>query len=338
LNWVHYFIYYTPHFTPPLALTYNRRGTDQRIMCEGQDIEKKQTEKNLDKRISIGDFFRPIPWDLREKSPEAIQKAFHWLPSHFREGPWKPAVTIIILFVVFLTFYLTIDANIKYYASNDNNEIMKQFTGDEPYHAFTAAWYYNTATFLWMVYVGWNIYKGSNSSWGAWVSFTMWSWTIMCIRHLFCSLAPAFPSLRLWIGILRFPVLLSSSVTFGIWNFVLMPVIAMGLLKDKHRAKFLQFAFKWTMCQIHIFNVLFACCNAYLAEPSVHGLHLGDVNAGMAYMMAYILFYYCILDRIGVQLYPIFSPRTYICIPSILVAAAICVGNYFFWNRVLSAR
>jgi hypothetical protein len=94
--------------------------------------------------------------------------------------------------------------------------------------------------------------------------------------------------------------------------------------------------FGWTLCQIHIFNIVYAYLNCIWAEPIKQGLHLGDVNAGVVYIIAYILFYYFILDRIGVQLYAIFSPRTYIAIPALVMTIGICVGNYFLWDKILA--
>jgi len=259
-----------------------------------------------DKSLSLIDFVDPTnPWDLRDRLPEDLRNMFTFLPKKFTEGPWNPVVTIFMLFALLAVCHLTIDANTKHYASSENKEIMEQFIGDKQYPAFTLSWSYNFTLFCWMTYVCWAIYK-RYSSFGAWVTFTIWSWTIMCIRHGLCALAPFFPSARLLIGTLRFPVLLSASVTFIIWNFVLMPVIGMGLLKGERRSNFLRFAFKWTMCQIHLANIIYAYLNCIWAEPTTQRLHLGDVNAAVLYVVTYVLFYYFFLDRIGVQLVRVF--------------------------------
>lgn len=300
-------------------------------MCDGKDPNQKK------RRLSLKDFADPRkPWDLRDYlQDDSIEKAFKFLPERFKEGPWKPLVTLTIVIIICLIAYLTIDANIKYYVSDGNTALMKEFVGDKSYPAFTMEWFYNVSLFFWMSFVNWAIYS-TYSSFGPWVSFTMCSWTIMCIRHGLCSLAPFLPSLRLLIGILRFPVLLSASVTFGVWNFVLMPVISLVFLKGERRTGFLKYMFGWTLCQIHIFNIVYAYLNCIWAEPIKQGLHLGDVNAGVVYIIAYILFYYFILDRIGVQLYAIFSPRTYIAIPALVMTIGICVGNYFLWDKILA--
>mmetsp|Transcript_860 Transcript_860/g.1988 ORF Transcript_860/g.1988 Transcript_860/m.1988 type:complete len:308 (+) Transcript_860:85-1008(+) len=306
-------------------------------MCDGKVSDSSKTEKASDDTLSLGDFFKLTPWDLRHKTKLPVIKIFKYVPDKFKEGPWKPGVTVPMMLLAFLVLYLAIDANIKYYASNNSNDgIMKEFVGDKSYPAFTVEWCYNSGTFLWMFYVMrtmWRDYK----SFGPWVTYTVWSWTMMCVRHGLCAMAPFLPSLRLWIGIMRFPVLLSSTITFGVWNAVLMPVMV-GMLKGERRKHFIKFAFGWRLLQIHIFNILYAYLNCVWAEPTNQGLHLGDVNAAVVYMITYASFYYLLLDRIGIQLYPIFSPRTYVCLPSLVMSVGLCVGNYYFWDKILTGN
>lgn len=311
-------------------------------MCRNssENLSQKKSGEDSGKQLSIGDFFDPTcPWDLRDRLPgeEAIRKIFSFVPDRFKEGSWLLLSTWVLAISISIVLYVTVDANIKFRASHNDTGIMEDFVGGKFYKAFTVEWYYNIGFFLWMNFVSWKIYS-FHSSFGAWVSFTMWSWTIMSIRHGLCSIAPFFPSVRLLTGALRFPVLLSASITFGIWNFVLMPTITLGFLKGERRHKFIRWAFTWKLCQIHVFNILYAYLNCVWAEPNAQPLHLGDANAGVIYILAYISFYYLVLDRIGVHLYPIFSPRTCICIPSWIMTAAICVGNYKVWNSILSAN
>mmetsp|Transcript_8354 Transcript_8354/g.20629 ORF Transcript_8354/g.20629 Transcript_8354/m.20629 type:complete len:313 (-) Transcript_8354:860-1798(-) len=311
-------------------------------MCRGDKPgpDERKADTPLGRSLSLSDFFDTTnPWDLRNLHPESakIRKWFAFVPERFREGQWLPLATWTMFFMFAIAIYVTIDANIKYQASNTGGVIMKNFVGDQAYKAFTIEWYYNISLFSWMTYISWSIH-GQSSSFGPWVAFTLWSWTIITIRHGLCSIAPFLPSVQLFTGMMRFPVLLSASITFGIWNFILMPVITFGFLKGKRRMNFVRWAFTWRLCQIHVFNILFAYLNCIWTEPQLQPLHMGDVNAGVIYMLTYVFFYYFILDRIGIQLYPIFSPRTYICIPSWVLAIGVCIGNYKFWNYVLSAE
>ena len=141
------------------------------------------------------------------------------------------------------------------------------------------------------------------SSFAAWISFTLWSWTIITIRHGLC---------------------------------VLLPVILLYFLKDdpSRRNGFLKFAFGFRMCNVHIFNIGFATLNAVSVEPR-RPLHIGDMNVAFCYIMTYLCFYYLILDRIGVHLYPIFSPRVPWVILSYGMIAGTCIGVYNFWSYML---
>eukprot|EP00536_Pseudo-nitzschia_multiseries_P011167 jgi/Psemu1/297789/fgenesh1_pm.366_\ len=310
-------------------------------MCSGdrQNPNQKKSETPSSKNLSLRDFLDPTnPWDLRDRLPGStkIRKWFSFVPQSFQEGQWLPITSLTILFTVGVVIYVTIDANMKFQASNTGGVIMENYVGKQSYTAFTIEWYYNVVLCAWMNYFSWIMYR--NAGFGPWVSFTMCSWTITTIRHGLCSIAPFLPSARLLAGMMRFPVLLSASATFGIWNFVLMPAIALGFLKGKRRMNFLRWSFSWKLCQIHVFNILYAYLNAVWAEPKAQPLHLGDVNAAVIYILAYLSFYYLILDRIGIHLYPIFSPRTYICIPSLILTAGVCIGIYRFWNHILSGE
>lgn len=315
------------------------KATSQR-QDEPSSSEEKQSGKAHD-ALSLRDFFDPRnPWDLRDRVPhsEAIQNWFKFVPLRFKEGPWLPLATWSIVSTVGYVIYATIDANIEYYndGSIGTDGIMEEFVGHKSYTAFTTEWYYNVVLFLWTSYVAWTIYD-FHKAFTAWISYTMCSWTLLCVRHGLCAVAPFVPSVRVLAGALRFPLLLSASLTFGMWNFALMPVIALGFLEGERRRKFVRWAFNWKMCQIHVFNILWAYLNCVWAEPTAQPLHLGDVNAGVVYSLGYMAFYYFVLDRIGIPLYPIVSPRSYICIPSMLLQAGISVGNYKLWNHVLSA-
>ena len=331
----------TPHYHSKLVQNRKLRIPLIRYRTMGEAKAKngsKIAEIAGENSLSMGDFLKLEPWDLRHKMNRKIVTAFTFVPDKFKNGPWIPAATWSLFIAYCLVVYLTIDANIAYYASSDGNTgIMNEFIGDKTYPAFTVEWYYNVTLFFWMSYIMWLIYSTYRSI-GPWVTFTVLSWTMMTTRHGLCALAPFVPSVRLLIGILRFSVLLTASVTFVVWNFALMPLLTFVLLKGEKRKGFLKFAFSWRLCQIHLFNIVYAYLNCVWAEPKSQGLHIGDINAAVVYLLTYILFYYCILDRMGVQLYPIFSPRTYMCLPSLVMAIGLCYYNYVFWDKILTGQ
>lgn len=160
------------------------------------------------------------------------------------------------------------------------------------------------------------------------------SWTTILIRHGLCLAAPFLPILQLPIEILRFPVLLSATITFFMWNFVLFPIIIF-FIKDKvKRKKFFDYMTNFRVTQLHVFNIFFASANAAILGPK-RSLHEGDVLAASSMIILYLFVYYGVLDRLGVHLYPIFSPRTPLIVFSFLILVGICYAGFQGWQKVL---
>lgn len=297
----------------------------------------QQQNGNGRRRLSLRDFVDPTkPWDLTSELDDLPTKGFFsFVPRKFKEGPWSPAATLSLVVIVAGLLWAVADANAREHppprASGDDSG----GGGELRYAAYTVDWWYNAAGFAWMSYVSYSVYAAYRS-FGAWVSFTMWSWTVLTVRHGLSVLAPFAPSVRPIVEIARFPALLSASVTFVVWNFVLFPVVSLVFFRDDpaRRKTFVGFMLSFRLIQIHVFNIAFAALNAAWAEPR-RPLEMRDVNAGTAYILAYMSFYYLVLDRVGVHLYPIFSPRTPWAIASWLMTVAVCVGCYVFWRDVL---
>ena len=298
-------------------------------------VQSNKKELKKFKTLSFSDFLDPRqPWDLTEGIADSPMKGlFSFVPRKLKEGPWSKIAIIGLVLTLYLLISALVDVNLK---NPPSNGYVQEFVlPNDAYPAYTLGWYYNIAGFFWMTGIMWMIYS-FYSSFAAWISFTLWSWTIITIRHGLCALAPFVPSVRIVAEILRFPVLLSASITFVVWNFVLLPVILLYFLKDdpSRRNGFLKFAFGFRMCNVHIFNIGFATLNAVSVEPR-RPLHIGDMNVAFCYIMTYLCFYYLILDRIGVHLYPIFSPRVPWVILSYGMIAGTCIGVYNFWSYML---
>ena len=207
--------------------------------------------------------------------------------------------------------------------------------GDEQYEPFTTAWWTHCAIFLWMLFICHNVAFVSPMGKAAWLSFTLWSWTTLTLRHGLLSVAPWVPLARVPAEVLRFPGLLSALITTVVWNFVLFPAIAIFYIRDHGQRKgFISYFTNFRLMQLHVFNLVFAyTCGAFM-EPR-RSLHLGDFAAAVTMLVLYMLFYFCILDRLGIHFYPIFSPRTPIMIPSFLMVIGACVGGFNFWSSQL---
>ena len=296
----------------------------------------KEKEKSVDSKVQ--EFFRDHSvWDLIDPSkPWVLVEGgsflgfFDFVPEHYRCGPWSLVPLSVLPFILSLVIKGAVWLSMQ-------KGLWEQFVlPDDSYEAFTLEWYYTLAASCWMVFIMWHIYARSPASIGAWVTFTVWSWTIITIRHFLVLVAPFFRSVRLASELLRFPALLSATITSGIWNFVLFPAIVLYFVKDlDQRKKFIGFFTNFRLTQLHVFNFFFAVANCAYVSP-VRPLHIGDTGPAGIFLCVYMAWYYCVLDRLGIHLYPIFSPRTPLVLFSWMLIIGACAGGYEFWKGVLA--
>jgi hypothetical protein len=278
---------------------------------------------------------------------------FDFVPKHLRIGPWNVTASVALFVIMYTLAILIVGANTLLHGRQDENgdRAYPTSTGwdsvwddfrlpDEAYRQdFTVGWWYNVAGFGWCTYVLYLVKSDSFMGPVAFVSYTLWSWSIITLRHGLCALSPFVTTARVVAEMLRLPVLMSASITFGVWNFVLMPAICLVFIKESDRRwKFLRFAFGFRLLNLHVFNIVLALLNASYAEPR-RRLHLGDLNTLAVYMISYLLFYYFVLDRFGMHLYPIFSPRVSWVVFPWLMVVGLCIGGYLFWkDRLQNAK
>ncbi|GMI38437.1 hypothetical protein TeGR_g6678 [Tetraparma gracilis] len=134
---------------------------------------------------------------------------------------------------------------------------------------------------------------------------------------------------------MRFPALVAASVTFFLWNFVLAPVMYFFFMKTAEKKKnFLWWNLQFHMQQIHTLNYPIAVLNCALS-PSARALVFPDLWAALFVGVCYSVNYLLILDRLGVHLYPIFSPRSKGCVPAWGSVFLIYYFTYKFWNAAI---
>jgi hypothetical protein len=304
-------------------------------MPSSSSPEKEQEKSSSDKFAdflrghSLWDLVNPNkPWVLTDNG--SFLGFFDFIPEHYRHGPWSLSAMLFLATILYLLVlaatWLSLQAG-----------WWEQFSlADSSYQAFTNEWYYTLVAFVWMMYVAWNVYTQSPLRAAAWISFTLWSWTIVTIRHGLLLMAPWLPSVRLWTEVLRFPALLSASLTTIIWNFVLFPVIIIWFMKDaEQRRTFIGYFTNFRLTQLHVFNLFFAVANCALVTPT-RPLHMGDLGATAVLIVVYMIWYYFVLDRLGIHLYPIFSPRTPLVVFSWMLIIGACSGGYHFWKGILA--
>jgi hypothetical protein len=245
---------------------------------------------------------------------------FDWVPLYLRKGPWSPLAYVnlvgtgIILGISFWYYHGTTEAR--------EEEIFNQ-----QQQLGSATWLYNGIACLWMSFILYRILRVTSTF--ILTTYTIQSWVALLLRHFMAVLLPILPQphpnnnaplLLNFVTILyrrlRFHVLFSATVTFFIWNFLLFPYVYLVALKGKptaQRNRFVRWNFSFHLQQIHLCNIIFAYLNTIVYDYFDHKLFDGmDLWVAAFCIWIYTLFYVLVLDRFGIHLYPIFSPRSHL--------------------------
>jgi hypothetical protein len=290
-------------------------------------------------------------WDLLSYEKEwvvvpngSFRGYFDWIPIHLRVGPWSRAALVYAIFLWCSTVGVTGYYHYNFFQSEascsfDGNATSGSCTNlDVPssslLHRFVRRywteydimlqtapvlyrswqWWYHALAGLWMLYICYSILARSPLSYGAWVTYTVQSWTLLALRHVLCALAgwdATNMDWRLVAELLRFPCAAAHTITFVVWNFLLTPYVLMVVCRAdaEKRRKFLQFCTSFRLVNLHFFNILFCLLNVCLLDPTARTLEGADLYLAGLSAMLYFTGYLCFLDRLGIHLYPIFSPR-----------------------------
>ena len=110
---------------------------------------------------------------------------------------------------------------------------------------------------------------------------------------------------------LRLPSLLNAVVVFVIWNLIMAPGIYLTMDTKEKKEQFVGWLFQFNLLNQHGLNLPLAVMSAVFTAP--RPFTDADLYFAMATLVIYFAFYLLVLDRLGVHLYPIFSPRTSYC-------------------------
>jgi len=286
--------------------------------------EEREAARKRKPELTLWDFANPRgPWVLVPEG--SLMGYFDWVPKHLRVGPWSLLAPLYLAALCGFVMYMK------------PPEIGLMFANEpSPYpQPYSPLWCYNLIGFFWMIFV---LYLLRGGGMFIFCTYTIQSWTMMTVRHGLSALAPFLSQghpLLLLHDILKFPVLATATVTFFVWNTVLMPFIlfyAHG--KDpKRRKQFLGWCFNFRMSQIHLFNVLYAVLNTVSSQQNFTDKDLWCALVGM---LLYGLFYVLVLDRIGCHLYPVFSPRTWAFGLTWSFVIGCYFGVYGAWNKLIT--
>ena len=104
---------------------------------------------------------------------------------------------------------------------------------------------------------------------------------------------------------------------------------------EETRKSFLAYFTKFRLIQVHVCNIVFAYLNGVRGSPS-RELTLADFMASYSITVLYAMWYLLVLDRVGVHLYPIFSPRSPWMMLTWSSVIAAQYGGFLAWNYVLA--
>lgn len=252
--------------------------------------------------------------------------SFDFVPKRLRVGPWCTA------FPIYMSILL---AKLLYWMPQKETFDLDEAALSSHPLAYEAAWLYNVIIFFWMKFILLQCLRVRGA--GIVATYTIQSWILLTTRHGLSALAPFLPRQHflLWFNeMLRFPALATATITFCFWNFLIAPVIYYNIKDEEKKKSFFEFNFNFRMIQVHFFNIIFAVLNTIVT--SSRQFEFLDLWLALAAAISYAFFYLLVLDRYGVHLYPIFSPRT---LWSVLSWSALLV-TYFLvflgWNQVIS--
>jgi len=146
------------------------------------------------------------------------------------------------------------------------------------------------------------------------VSYTMQSWMICTTRYCAGYMASLLSDNSPWKKRLtaldeglRFPSLVQNTTTFAVWWMVLTPILLLSLKNGDQRKQFMKWNTSPFLLTVHGLNLPFAVADRLMSPRS---LCKHDLFSGVALSVSYLLFYLEVLDRNGLHLYIILSPRT----------------------------
>jgi hypothetical protein len=269
----------------------------------------------------------------REKKHDALKASFDWVPEHLRTGPWSPiaAIVLVVWFVLLACYAPTM------YASAQESGVFSPdvFARTIAQESGSSRWWVLLALFLW---VGGNCLAMAKK-WGpaVFATFTLYSYVLLLLRFFCQVLGPKWPALGAAGEILRLPSLIQATCTFFVWNCVLAPGIYLYFRyrgDEERKNNFVDFNKGYFMLCIHLLNLPVALLD--VAFLSTRALVFADLWIAFVFVFVYALFYLLVLDRNGVFLYPIFSPRNHFCFIPYLSLIALYIGGYQAFQTMLS--
>ena len=273
---------------------------------------------------------------------------FNWLPERLRVGPWHP--TAIMFLAVYYCGLFWVRPSLTFPTS-------KVAVGS-PW------WWADVATFAWTLLVTIVSWKDYGGKWPYLVSYTGWSWSMLVGRAGFTAVGVLLQSefffweiralglLLAHVGsMLHCPAIVGATVTFTIWNALLFPLLMVVLpleepKGDRHgtegtnmfsaRPSFLKLNFSFFLVNLHVLNLPLSAVTV-IVGAGARELTSADLWMAFAVMALYSCVYLFGLDRFGLHFYPMFSPRSPLCLVAYCTLFAAYAGIWRACNAIVGA-
>jgi hypothetical protein len=129
-------------------------------------------------------------------------------------------------------------------------------------------------------------------------------------------------------------MLIMNFVTWLVWWFVLFPG-ALAVFPPKAKRWFIEFNKTFGLVNIHLLNLPIAIGAASLVHKA-HVFSHADLWLGLLIGVLYLAFYLAFLERKGVHLYIVLTPRSWLGLASYALIFGLYFGGWSAWNGVVA--
>ena len=264
------------------------------------------------------------PWILVHGG--SFLQGFDWVPVEFRVGPWHPLVCLYLCGLGYSVGLLTVYYGSVVPTTTDGHSC----TITDSFDAYSLYWWYNLAGLLWTLFVTWSIlFQGGGIA--SWLTFTVQSWTLITLRCFLAVLAPFTQTAARFGEYLRLPMLSQATITFVAWNFLLQPIIYSRMDTPEKRNRFIGIFTNFRLTQLHVFNIVFAALQGIWGTPKRALVEMDGIRSCL-FVLGYAVLYLGVLDRLGIHLYLVYSPRTLLAIITWTMTYVALFGCYRLWR------
>lgn len=322
----------TTTFTTTITDDDNDNDDNKEIHVDLIQIRKKIRAYIRQNLITwLTNYFNPSHDWILISTDGSFMNYFDWVPKVFRKGPWNIFVCLYLFLIAYcISFFI-----IYHWFNNSEIQSSQQSNNEyEYYPIYSIQWYISCCGFAWTIFVTTSIaIQGSGiASLG---TYTVQTWMLIVFRYGLSVIVPWVPSMVTLLEYLRLPMLAQSTITFITWNFMLAPLIFFHMETKAKKRAFIKVMTNFRMTQLHIIHMILATIHGIYLTPCRILTVQDDLCIAAIIALQYVLFYLFILDRLGIHLYLIFSPRTKLALLTWTITILSYSGCFLFWRYII---